>query len=213
MDERQSIFGIGPITVEVNGQNSGVGRKLMVAALERARAQGASGVRLVQAAYHTRSLALYAELGFDVVEPLVTLQGPRMPGRIGGHEVRAGTEGDLDACNALCVAVHGHDRAGEVRDAARLGSLRIVEREGRPVGYTTALAFFGHAVAETDDGLKALIADAETFGGPGFLLPARNTELLRWCLTHDMRIIHQMTLMATGFYEEPRGAWLPSVAF
>jgi hypothetical protein len=213
MLEGSAIFGIGPITVDLATQNAGIGRQLMLAVLDRARERGAAGVRLVQAAYHTRSLALYAELGFDVCEPLVMLQGDPIGEPVPGYGVRAGIEADLGACNDLCLRVHGHDRAGEVHEAAGRGTLRIVEQGGRPVGYTTGIAFFGHAVAETNDGLKALIADAGEFGGPGFLLPSRNTELLRWCLAHGLRIGQMMTLMATGLYNEPAGAFLPSIAF
>jgi hypothetical protein len=213
MLEGSAISGIGPITVDASAQDARIGRRLMLDALARARERGAVGVRLVQAAYHTRSLALYAALGFEVKEPLATLQGEPIRALVPGYDVRAGAEADLEACNALCRRVHGHDRAGEVADAARQGMLRIVDQGGRPVGYTTGVAFFGHAVAETNDGLKALITDAPAFGGPGFLLPSRNAELLRWCLAHDLRIVHLMTLMAIGLYNEPAGAFLPSVAF
>src|SRR5512147_2740605 len=70
MDERSPIAGIGPITVDPAAQNRGAGRKLMQAVMDRAREQDFPGVRLVQAAFHTRSLSLYAALGFDAREPL-----------------------------------------------------------------------------------------------------------------------------------------------
>src|ERR1700758_385791 len=56
LDERSIIHGIGPITVDPDTQNHGVGRKLMLAVLDRTRERGAAGVRLVQAAFHNRSL-------------------------------------------------------------------------------------------------------------------------------------------------------------
>jgi predicted N-acetyltransferase YhbS len=213
VDERSPIAGIGPITVDVSTQNSGVGRMLMLDVLDRYRSQDRPGIRLVQASYHTRSLALYAGLGFDVREPLLTMQGSAIREPVPGTEVRPGTEADLEACNELCVQVHGHDRGGEVLDAARGGSLRVVEQDGRLTGYTTGVAFFAHTVAEQNDGLMALIAEANGFGGPGFLLPARNAEVVRWCLTHGLRIVHVMTLMTLGFYAEPNGAFLPSVLY
>jgi len=37
----------------------------MEAVLERAKQRGFAGVRLVQAAFHNRSLSLYTKLGFD----------------------------------------------------------------------------------------------------------------------------------------------------
>src|SRR5204862_1846629 len=83
IDERGEIAGIGPVTVDPAAQDGGIGRALMEAALERAHS--AAGVRLVQTAYHYRSLALYSKLGFVVREPLSVMQGTppslSLPGR------------------------------------------------------------------------------------------------------------------------------------
>lgn len=79
------------------------------------------------------------------------------------------------------------------------------------VGSAAAVAFFGHAVGETNDSLKALIGAAQSFPGPGFLLPTRNGELFRWCLDKGLRVVQPMTLMSVGLYNEPAGAFLPSV--
>src|SRR5215210_2956842 len=73
LDERSPIRGVGPITVAPQGQNSGVGRKLMRAVLERG--EGAPGIRLLQDAFHMRSLSLYESLGFDVREPVAVMTG------------------------------------------------------------------------------------------------------------------------------------------
>ena len=51
------------------------------------------------------------------------------------------------------------------------------------------------------------------FVGLGILVPSRNAELLRWCLEHGLRIVQQSTLMTTGLYNEPAGAYLPSILF
>jgi hypothetical protein len=75
------------------------------------------------------------------------------------------------------------------------------------------VGFFGHAAAETNDDMKALIAAAPEFPGPGFLLPTRNGDLMRWCLDEGLRVVQPMTLMSKGFYQEPKGAFLPSVLF
>jgi len=61
--------------------------------------------------------------------------------------------------------------------------------------------------------LQALIGAAESFSGPGFLLPTRNGELLRWCLSNGLRIVQPLTLMSRGIYQEPRGAFLPSILY
>jgi hypothetical protein len=61
--------------------------------------------------------------------------------------------------------------------------------------------------------LKALIGAAPGFPGPGFLLPTRNSEMLRWCLERGLRIVQQMTLMSLGLYNEAQGAFMPSVIY
>jgi len=75
------------------------------------------------------------------------------------------------------------------------------------------LAFFGHATAETNEDMQSLIASAASFGGPGILVPSRNSALLRWCLANGLRVVQPMTLMSSGLYNEPAGAWLPSILF
>ncbi len=89
----------------------------------------------------------------------------------------------------------------------------VVERHGRITGYSTVIGFIGHAVGETNEDLKALIGAATAFPGPGFLLPTRNSDLLRWCLGNGLRVLQPMTLMSMGLYNEPAGAFLPSVIF
>jgi predicted N-acetyltransferase YhbS len=213
LDERGMIAGVGPITVDPATQNTAVGRRLMGAVLERAAERGAAGVRLVQAAYHTRSLALYAKLGFSVREPLACLQGPPLGMTVGSRAVRPATAADEEGCHAVCRTVHGHDRRGEVADALAHGQLTVVEHDGRITGYSTGVAFFAHSVGETDDDIKALISTAPAFGGPGFLLPMRNPRLFRWCLEQGLRVVQIMTLMTTGLYNEPQGGYLPSIMY
>jgi GNAT superfamily N-acetyltransferase len=213
LDERSAVHGIGPITIDPAEQNSGVGRLLMDAVMERSRQQGAPSLRLVQAAFHNRSLSLYTKLGFDAREPLSVMQGEQLRISIEGVRVRAASLADLDAANAVCRRVHGHSRGGELRDGIEAGSALVVERGGRITGYASALAFFGHAVGETNLDIQALIGAAESFAGPGILVPTRNAELLRWCLSAGLRIQQPMTLMSTGLYSEPAGAFLPSILF
>ena len=89
----------------------------------------------------------------------------------------------------------------------------MVERDGRISGYATGIGFFGHAVGEGTEDLKALIGAAPAFPGPGFLLPTRNGALVRWCLENGLRVVQPMTLMSLGLYHEPTGAFLPSVLY
>lgn len=213
VDERCTIAGIGPITVNPSVQNGGVGHQLMLHVIERSLSRGCPGVRLVQAAFHNRSLSLYTKLGFDPREPLSCMQGAPLGITIPGHSVRAATPADLAACSELCLRVHGHTREGEVRDAVAQGMVTVVEHGGRITGYATGVAFFAHAVGESNTDLKALIGAAPMFGGPGFLVPTRNADLLRWCLQRGLRITQPMTLMSIGLYNEPQGAFLPSIAY
>jgi predicted N-acetyltransferase YhbS len=213
LDERSIIAGVGPITVDPGVQNRGAGRKMMEVVMDRAQERGALGIRLLQAAFHNRSLALYTRLGFDIREPLACLQGQPVQRTVAGCAVRPAETTDIEACNALSLEVHGFDRGRELADGIQQKSAVVVERGGRITGYASSLAFFGHTAAETNVDLQALIASADSFGGPGILLPSRNTTVLRWCLGNGLRIVQPMTLMSTGLYNEPDGAWMPSVSF
>jgi len=213
IDERAVIAGIGPVTVAAEVQDAGVGRALMDAALRREHERGALGIRLVQTAYHYRSLSLYAKLGFAVREPLSVLQGTPPALSIPGVAVRPAREADLTACSDLCVRVHGHDRTGELRDAIAAGTASVVERPGHLSGYATGFGYGWHAVAESNEDLIALLGSAEAFIGLGIIVPSRNTELLGWCLANGLRIVQQSTLMTIGLYNDPAGAYLPSILY
>jgi|SRR5579864_8639533 len=213
LDERCVISGVGPITIDPGAQNLGIGRTLMQAVMDRANEQGAAGIRLVQAAFHNRSLSLYVGLGFDIREPLACMQGRTEQRRFVGCTVRPAERADLGTCNMLSRRVHGFDRSTELEQAIQQGTAKLVERGGSITGYATNLAFFGHATAESNLDLQSLIASVESFGGPGILVPSRNHALFRWCLSNGLRVVQPMTLMSAGLYNEPAGAWLPSILF
>jgi GNAT superfamily N-acetyltransferase len=213
LDERAVIHGLGPITIDPSAQNLGVGRKLMSVVLDRSNQRGAAGIRLVQAAFHNRSLSLYASLGFDIREPLSCMQGRTQQRSVAGCTVRKAEGADLDACNTLSHRVHGFDRGADVAHAIEQGSAKVVERGGSITGYASDVAFFGHATAASNQDMQALIASAESFGGPGILVPSRNAELFRWCLANGLRVAQPMTLMTSGLYNDPAGAYLPSILF
>lgn len=215
MSEGDPIRGVGPITVDPSVQGGGVGRALMRAVLDRAR--DAVGVRLVQDAFNTRSISLYASLGFEVKEPLLLMQGTPRSRPTPEFTVRPMTREDVGACAGLCQAVHGIERTSELRDALELFTPFVVERDGRITGYLSAaiLWLMNHGVAETEGDMRALMAGAGTMSsGPiSFLLPTRQASLFRWCLGDGMRAIKPMTLMAMGQYQEPRGSHFPSVLY
>jgi predicted N-acetyltransferase YhbS len=213
LDERSTIHAIGPVSVDPTAQDHHVGRALVVAMLERAGETGTPGVRLVQISYHNRSLSLYAKLGMDVRGTFAAMYGEPIHASFPGYEVRTATEADTAACNALCIRVHGHDRAGEMGGSLADGKVTVVERLGRITAYTTGIHYFGHSVAETNDDLAALIGAAGAIGTPGILVPLDNGDLFRWCLARGLRVFFVANLMAIGIYQEPRGAYLPSVGY
>ncbi len=213
MDQRSIISAIGPVSVDPCAQDRGIGHALMAACLDRAADCRAAGVRLLQLAYHNRSLSLYAKLGMDVRGSFAAMYGPPIGIAMPGYAVRPATCDDEEACNRLCIRVHGHDRALEVTEAIESGAARVVERLGRITGYTTGITYFTHSVAETTDDMEALIGAATDFGTPGYLVPLANAELFRWSLAHGLRVFFVLNMMTIGLYQEPRGAFMPSVGY
>jgi len=100
-----------------------------------------------------------------------------------------------------------------LKDAIGQKTATVVEHQGKLTGYATSVGFFAHAVAETNQDLQALVGAATTFTGPGFLLPTQNHEVLKWCLDNGLRLVAPMTLMSTGDYSQPTGAYLPSFLY
>ena len=214
LDERDAVKGVGPMTVEPRYQSHGIGRRLMRAVIERG--QGAASVRLVQDAFNVVSMSLYTSLGFDVKEPLALLKGKAAgelpPGAVG----RPMTEDDLNACAQLCRRAHRFDRINELRDALPRCAPHVLLREGRLVAYCSAPGFWplNHGVAETADDLKRLLCSASSATGElALLLPIRQGDLFRWCLSGGLRVIKLMTLMSMGQYMDPNVTWFPSVAY
>jgi predicted N-acetyltransferase YhbS len=214
LDERDPIRGVGPITVDPKGQNAGVGRKLMAAVMERG--EGAPGTRLLQDAFHMRSLSLYESLGFEVKEPVAVITGNPRSKPMQQVEVRPLAEGDLDECAALCEKVHGFERKNELRDSIQAFVPFVAVRDGRIAAYASSVTFWpmNHGVAGSEDEMKALLrGTAAVVEEPlAFLVPLR-TGLLRWGLEEGLRLVKPMNLMALGEYQEPRGSWFPSVLY
>ena len=188
LDERASVSGLGPITVDPGVQDSSIGRQLMQHALDRVRETGAPGVRLVQVAYHNRSLCLYAKLGFEAREMLSCMQGVPPQVQIPGFEVRAAEEQDIEVCGALCRKVHGFDRSVELLDGINAGTACVAQHGGEVRAFASGIGFGGYAVAESNEGLKALLGAASEIGGPGVLVPTGNGGLLRWCLENGQHL-------------------------
>ena len=211
--EYDAIRAVGPITIDPAAQAKGVGRMLMEAVIERGK--GAAGIRLVQDAFNTASLSLYASLGFDVKEPLALMEGDLKGDLPAGVTVRAIEEQDYEACAELCRKTHGFDRLNELKNMPPFLTSFVAIRDGRLTAYASAPQFWvlNHAVAETEEDMQSLLLGAASLSPISFLLPTRQTSLFRWCLQHGMRVIKPLTLMAMGEYHEPRGCYLPSVGY
>lgn len=109
--------------------------------------------------------------------------------------------------------VHGRDRGGKLADAIAQSTTRIAEYDGRVRAYSSSVGFFGHLAAENNRDLQALLSGLGGFRGPGVIVPARDSELLLWFLAQGLRIVQPMTLMTIGLYNEPAGAYLPSILY
>jgi predicted N-acetyltransferase YhbS len=207
------VAAIGPLTVSPNAP-AGVGRRLLTVLLDDTAAREFASVRLVQSPSHLQSLALYAKLGFVVREPLVLMQGecPAVAADA-ARAVRPAVEDDIAACDRLSERVIGFARQFELRNAIRQNLATVIERSGRVTGHCSGIGFRGHAIAETTADLQALLAATPQMPGPGFFVPTRNGELLRWLLQGGLRMLWPATLMTRGGYQEPAGAFLPSIAF
>lgn len=211
--ERDPIVGIGPVSVDPEAQAGGVGRAMMQSLLDHCAA--APGIRLVQDAFNTASMPLYASLGFVVREPLVLIAGMPSASVDAAVEVRPMAEADLDACAALCEAVHGYPRTGELRDALGRSAAAVAYRGGRLVAYASSVTMRSHGVARTLGDMTALLVGAATFATepPAFLLPTRQAEFFRWALDARMRIVKPCTLMTIGAYQQPAGSYFPSILY
>ena len=209
------VAAIGPLTVDPSAEG-GVGRALMGAALMEAHERGYEQVRLVQSPSHLRSFVLYTKCGFTLREPLFLVHGNPTPSTLEKKycDVRTAEFKDVSACNEICMSAHGFSREMELRQAIDQGVAHVaIDNTGNITGYTAGIGFLGHAVANSNDILKSLIANTPSILGHGFFVPARNYDLLRWLLNAGFRIIWPANLMTIGKYEDPTVPFLPSIAY
>jgi predicted N-acetyltransferase YhbS len=206
---------IGPLTVDPSAEG-GVGRILMDAALTQARKQKHDQVRLVQSPSHIRSFVLYTKSGFTLREPLFLMEGQPIKGGNTTSSAKVhlvSDDNDISVCNKLCKSVYGFSREMELRQAKDQGVATMIEQGGVITGYAAGIGIFGHAVAKSNEELKALIANASAILGPGFFAPARNHELINWLLENGFQIGWPANLMTIGPYREPQTPFLPSLAY
>jgi len=120
LSEGDAIRGVGPIAVHPDHQDKGIARMLMEAVIDRGR--DALGIRLLQDAFNSKSMALYADLGFDPREPLVLMTGTPIGLPATGMQVLPMVPGDLRAAARLSRKVHGVTRSVELQAALARGT-------------------------------------------------------------------------------------------
>lgn len=207
-----TIAGVGPITVDPKVQSRGIGRALMQWIIDESQRQGIHQIRLFQEAINPTSLSLYTSLGFDWRYSAVLMRS--QPASSDDPSIRPLTEYDLDQVKILSLNTYGFSRA---RDASQLllagfpGFLR--ERNGRAVGYLIG-SLFGHAGAETEDDLLALIAHSARYLPSAlslFICPLNIPNLFRRALAEGHRTVKVFSYMSLGEFTEPHGVYLPSI--
>ncbi len=214
LDERAVVRGVGWLSVEPQLQRHGIGRLMMNEVIDRSLTS--PGMRSVVDQKNAGAIELLSSLRFESKEPLALVRGRCKDSAVNRVETRAMTCDDFEACGELGETAHGFERASELRDAVEAGTGLIAAREGRITAYSTGLNSWpcGHAVAKSEDDLKALIlASAAAGNDVTFLVPARQQSLLEWCRNQDLRIERSMLLMSLGEYQDPACAWLPSAMF
>jgi ribosomal protein S18 acetylase RimI-like enzyme len=207
------VAGVGPITIDANRQQRGIGRQLMTAVLDHAKSQGSKMIRLAQDSFNMTSLSLYASLGFTVQEPLALMSSTTAKADTSG--VRQARPDDLDAMAALCERNFKVSRRNEIDGSSRAPFPALVrERNGKVVAYQIP-GFIGHGAADTDEDALALIASTATLPPPAqlFFAPLRQGTLHRKALAAGCRMVKVMQLMSIGPYEQPSGTWMPSVMY
>src|SRR5918998_3413033 len=208
------VSGLGPITIDPSCQGQGVGRTLMLDAIDYAQRHGIERVRLMQDSFNVASLSLYASLGFDVKVPVAFMQAA--PLAEADDSVRPIGEPDLPAIEELSEHIYKNSRRNEVAAAATYGFAALLrERNGRITGYLLP-GIFGHGVAETEEDALALIGEAARrlpAEIARFFCPLTESSFYRKALQANCRVIKVMNYMALGPYEQPEEGWMPSVLY
>jgi len=193
----------------------------MERALQLARSKDAKSIRLIQDAFNTTSLSLYTVLGFALREHVVVLHGRFRPEsddekkEFEGISVRLFQKEDIDQMCELCVRIHGHSRRSQLEAMVYppYHNPFVAIENGEIVAYLTTPSVNCHAVAVSNKHLKALLirSAAQVPEAAEFQLPARNHEVFQWCLSKGLRTKSTRNLMSLGFYQEPKGAWIPDL--
>jgi hypothetical protein len=93
----------------------------------------------------------------------------------------------------------------------------VLKRDGRVVAFASAPTVWtlNHGVGETEQDLADLLlaAGAAQDEPLALLVPTRRAGFFRWCIGAGLRVVKPLSLMAMGKYQEPQGAFYPSVLY
>jgi GNAT superfamily N-acetyltransferase len=209
-----AVAGVGPITVDCAFQGRDLGRALMQDVIDHARRNNIARVRLLQDAFNTASLSLYASLGFEVKHAVAVMH---LNAAVKADaSVRPIHDGDLATLDELCQRNYKTSRRNELAAAVHAGLSAVLrERGGRFTGYLIP-GIFGHGVAESGDDAVALATQAARLIPHERALsfcPLEDGALFRAFLKAGCRTVKMMNLMALGPYEAPTSVWMPSVLY
>jgi GNAT superfamily N-acetyltransferase len=151
------VASINMVLVDASARRRGLGRKLVDEVLSLA---GNRSPRLVAT---ESGLPLYEKLGFRVSGAVVQHQGHVARSVAAPTGIRPARVDDIAAIDELDRAAYGADRGSLMSHLAGVGSLAVLERAGRPVGFSALRPFgrgevIGPVVAADLDDAKALVS-------------------------------------------------------
>jgi GNAT superfamily N-acetyltransferase len=148
---------INMVIADASARGRGLGRKLMDEVLSLA---GDRSLRLVAT---ESGLPLYEKLGFRTSGAVVQHQGHLARSVAAPAGIRPARVDDIAAIAELDRAAYGADRGSLMSHLAGVGSLAVLERDGKPVGFSARRPFgrgevIGPVVAANLDDAKALVS-------------------------------------------------------
>lgn len=208
------VSSVGPVTVDPSFDGCGVGRAMMNDVLNQAKQKGVRQIRLLQDAFNTKSLSLYASVGFNTQTPVGLMVAK--PAATSDPTVRLATETDLSALDDLCQSIYKVSRKGELADVLKSGLPTFMrERDGRLSGYWIP-GFLGHGVAKTEADALALIGQAArqvSSEQAMFFCPLTSGDFFREAIRAGCRLRKVVNYMTLGPFPRPEDIWMPSIGY